>query len=34
LASGPSTVARGRLLFKFSTLAQNFGYATGYSYVK
>jgi len=34
LASGPRTVTSRPLLFKFTTLAQIFIYATDYSYVK
>jgi len=34
LASGPRTMASGPLLSKFTTVAQNFSYATDYNYVK
>jgi len=34
LASGPRTIASGPLLSKFITVAQNFSYATEYTYVK
>jgi len=33
LAIGPRTMASEPLLFKFTTLGQNFSYASDYSYV-